>query len=141
GTAYTSICETALTGEDSVAIVGLGPVGLCFLILAKSLGARIVGVDVVPERLEQALSMGLDGAVDASREDSVSAVRAWSGGGGWAWWRWAGGRSGGGWAGGGVGGGGWGSGPAGGQRGGRGWCGIRGRWGSGWERSMGWWGR
>jgi threonine dehydrogenase-like Zn-dependent dehydrogenase len=80
GTAYTSLREMGLTGEDTLAIVGLGPVGLCALILAKSLGARTVGVDVAPNRLEMALSLGLDCAVDASAEDPVTAVRRWSGG-------------------------------------------------------------
>ncbi len=80
GTAYTSIREAELHGEDRLAIVGLGPVGLCALILAKSLGVKTVGVDVMPNRLEQALELGLDCAVDASREDPVAAVRRWSGG-------------------------------------------------------------
>ncbi|HLK56379.1 MAG TPA: zinc-binding dehydrogenase [Chthonomonadaceae bacterium] len=80
GTAYTALRETDLRGEDRLAIVGLGPVGLCLLILAKSLGVRTVGVDIAANRLEQALALGLDCAVDASREDAVAAVRRWSGG-------------------------------------------------------------
>ncbi len=80
GTAYTALRETDLSGEDRLAIVGLGPVGLCLLILAKSLGARVIGVDVVPERLEQARELGLDCAVNAAQEDPVAAVRRWSGG-------------------------------------------------------------
>ncbi|HZT42549.1 MAG TPA: alcohol dehydrogenase catalytic domain-containing protein [Chthonomonadaceae bacterium] len=80
GTAYTTLRETDLRGEDRLAIVGLGPVGLCLLLLAKSLGVRTVGVDVAPNRLEQALNLGLDCAVDASQEDAVAAVRRWSGG-------------------------------------------------------------
>ncbi|HZO92024.1 MAG TPA: alcohol dehydrogenase catalytic domain-containing protein [Chthonomonadaceae bacterium] len=80
GTAYTALREADLGGEDRLAIVGLGPVGQCLLILAKSLGVRTVGIDVVSRRLEQALSLGLDCAVDATGEDPVAAVRRWSGG-------------------------------------------------------------
>jgi threonine dehydrogenase-like Zn-dependent dehydrogenase len=80
GTAYTALREADLSGEDSLAIVGLGPVGLCLLNLAKSLGVRAAGIDIAPNRLEQALALGLDCAVDASREDPVAAVRRWSGG-------------------------------------------------------------
>jgi (R,R)-butanediol dehydrogenase / meso-butanediol dehydrogenase / diacetyl reductase len=78
GTAYTTLREAELTGEDTLAIVGLGPVGLCLLILAKSLGVRTVGIDIAPNRLEQGLDLGLDCAVDARREDPVVAVRRWS---------------------------------------------------------------
>jgi len=80
GTAYPAIREAGLSGEDSLAIVGLGPVGLCVLILAKSLGVRAIGVDIVGGRLQRALDLGLDCAVDAAHEDPVAAVRRWSGG-------------------------------------------------------------
>ncbi len=80
GTAYTSLREAELSGEDTLAIVGLGPVGLCVLILAKSLGVRTIGIDIAPNRLEQALDLGLDCAVDATHQNPVVAVRHWSGG-------------------------------------------------------------
>ena len=80
GTAYTAVREADLTGEDSLAVVGLGPVGLCVVILAKSLGVRTIGIDIVRTRLEQALDLGLDCAVDATNEEPVAAVRRWSGG-------------------------------------------------------------
>jgi threonine dehydrogenase-like Zn-dependent dehydrogenase len=80
GTAYTTLREAELRGEDTLAIVGLGPVGLCLLILAKSLGVRTAGIDIAANRLEQALELGLDCAVDATREDPVAVVRRWSGG-------------------------------------------------------------
>jgi L-iditol 2-dehydrogenase len=80
GTAYTIVRETNLTGDDTLAIIGLGPVGLSLLILAKSLGVRTVGVDLSAERIEQANDLGLDYAVNAGKEDAVAAVRAWAGG-------------------------------------------------------------
>jgi threonine dehydrogenase-like Zn-dependent dehydrogenase len=80
GTAYTALRDANLTGEDRLAIVGLGPVGLCLLILAKSLGVRTIGIDIAPNRLEQARALGINQAIDAGHEDPVAAVRRWSGG-------------------------------------------------------------
>ena len=80
GTAYTALREARLRTEDRLAVVGLGPVGLCALILAKAMGVQTVGVDIVPERLQQGLALGLDLAVNASETDPVGAVKEWSGG-------------------------------------------------------------
>ena len=46
GTAYTIVRETRLTAGDRLAVVGLGPVGLSLVILAKALGASVVGIDL-----------------------------------------------------------------------------------------------
>jgi len=75
GTAMTMVKETNLTAEDTVAIVGLGPVGLCMLLLAQSYGCKVVGLDRVPERLEKARSLGLKHAVDVGDVDPVQTVR------------------------------------------------------------------
>jgi threonine dehydrogenase-like Zn-dependent dehydrogenase len=80
GTAYTVVRETRLSPEDRVAVVGLGPVGLSLVILAKALGARVVGVDLDTQRLEQASRLGADCVIDASAQDAVGAVRSFSGG-------------------------------------------------------------
>jgi threonine dehydrogenase-like Zn-dependent dehydrogenase len=80
GTASTIVRETRLTPDDRVAVVGLGPVGLSLVILAKAMGARVVGIDLDAGRLEQASSLGADSVVDASSQDAVAAVRAFSGG-------------------------------------------------------------
>lgn len=51
----------------SVGVLGIGPLGLCHLIKAKLLGARlIVGTDVLVSRLEFAQQFGLDEGLDAS---------------------------------------------------------------------------
>ena len=44
---------------DVVAVVGCGPVGLCTVMAARALGAgTVVAVDMVPERLKLAESLG-----------------------------------------------------------------------------------
>jgi len=78
GTAYTTIQETGLRPEDRLAIIGLGPVGLSLLILAKSYGARVIGLDIAPDRLKMAEQLGIDRIAHSGKEDPVKAVRKWS---------------------------------------------------------------
>lgn len=55
----------AKTGKDDcVLIMGAGPIGLCALQVAKSKGARVIVSDLIDQRLENALSMGADAAVN-----------------------------------------------------------------------------
>jgi alcohol dehydrogenase len=66
---------------DSVAVFGLGGVGLAALLGAHVAGAgRLIGVDVVPEKLELAKALGATDVVPAG-EDAVEAVRELTGGG------------------------------------------------------------
>ena len=60
GTCYEALEKIGISGNDTVLVTGLGPVGLATLMLAKALGARtLIGVDVVPERIDLATKMGL----------------------------------------------------------------------------------
>ena len=66
---------------DTVAVFGLGGVGLAALLGARAAGAReIVAVDVVPMKLELARELGATHAIPAG-EDVVEAVREATGGG------------------------------------------------------------
>jgi alcohol dehydrogenase len=47
------------TGE-TVMVVGMGGVGMAAVLVAKALGHRVIGVDAVPSKLEDALSLGAD---------------------------------------------------------------------------------
>jgi propanol-preferring alcohol dehydrogenase len=73
----------ALQGKEieSVAILGLGPIGLGSVLLQGYLGRRVIGVDVAPERLKIAMALGAAQVIDASEtEDVVGAIRAMTGG-------------------------------------------------------------
>lgn len=74
-----------LRGGEWLAVHGCGGVGLSAVMIGKALGARVIAVDVKPERLLKARSLGADEVVDASRyADSsgvIDALRAISGGG------------------------------------------------------------
>ncbi len=59
GTAYHAVEAVGTRPGDSVAVLGLGPVGLCAVQVAKSAGASlVVAVDSVAERLAMAQSFG-----------------------------------------------------------------------------------
>jgi len=75
GTAYSSMRKLEVGAGDSVAIFGLGPVGLSGLILAKAMGGKVIGVDIIDERTELAMQLGADAVVNAQKEDPVEAIR------------------------------------------------------------------
>jgi threonine dehydrogenase-like Zn-dependent dehydrogenase len=76
GTVYEALEKIGINGNHSVLITGLGPVGLAATALCRKLGASmIIGIDIVPERLELARSLRLCDFVLASGPDNVSEVR------------------------------------------------------------------
>ena len=59
GTAYHAIDSRPLAEGETAAVLGLGPVGLCAVQVARAAGAsEIVAIDTVAERLEMAQSFG-----------------------------------------------------------------------------------
>lgn len=77
-TGVGAVVNTArVQAGDTVAVVGLGGVGLNALMGAAAAGARaIVAVDLDPRKLELAKSLGATDAVDARAEDAVERVKA-----------------------------------------------------------------
>ncbi|MBO7480344.1 MAG: zinc-binding dehydrogenase [Bacteroidales bacterium] len=78
GTVYEGLEKIGVCGNDAVLVVGLGPVGLASLMLARAMGAtKLIGVDTVQERLDIAKSKGLADEVflsDATTLDKVLAL-------------------------------------------------------------------
>ena len=65
----------------SVAVVGLGGIGLAALQGARIAGAtRSIAIDLKPAKLDRARAMGATDTIDASTIDPVEAVRALTGG-------------------------------------------------------------
>jgi D-arabinose 1-dehydrogenase-like Zn-dependent alcohol dehydrogenase len=68
GTA-SAACERAnVSGRDVVLITGLGPVGLGTALLCQKLGARVIGVEAIPEHIELAKKLGIDEMVNPTDE-------------------------------------------------------------------------
>lgn len=82
-TGVGAVVNTArVAAGESVAIFGLGGVGLAALLGAHACGAYpIVAVDVLPAKLELARQLGASHMIDARDGDVVAAVRAATGGG------------------------------------------------------------
>jgi threonine dehydrogenase-like Zn-dependent dehydrogenase len=60
GTAYEALNRVNVSGNDRILVVGLGPVGIAALILAKKMGAtKLIGVDTVQERIDLAIKLNL----------------------------------------------------------------------------------
>jgi threonine dehydrogenase-like Zn-dependent dehydrogenase len=76
GTVYEGLQKIGISGDDAVLITGLGPVGLAAGALCRQLGARqIIGIDVVPERLELARRLALCDTVLRSDPENAAQVR------------------------------------------------------------------
>jgi threonine dehydrogenase-like Zn-dependent dehydrogenase len=81
GTVYEGLEKIGISGNDAVLVVGLGPVGLATLMLSKALGAnKLIGVDVVEDRLEVAQKLRLADHVLKSGPDNVEEIRSLTGG-------------------------------------------------------------
>lgn len=73
--------RAALQAGEWLAVHGTGGVGLSAMILGRALGARVVVVDVVQEKLDHALALGAEAAVNASAGHTAQAIREITGGG------------------------------------------------------------
>ena len=81
GTVYEGLEKIGICGNDAVLVVGLGPVGLATLMLAREMGAqKLIGVDVVAARMKIAMDKGLADVLIDGGPDAVSEIRAATGG-------------------------------------------------------------
>jgi threonine dehydrogenase-like Zn-dependent dehydrogenase len=76
GTAWAALQRLELSGRHTIAIFGQGPVGLSATQLATALGARVIAIDIGPERLERAKQFGADAVINPKETENVpSAIR------------------------------------------------------------------
>ena len=77
-TCLKGIQTLALEPDETVLIVGQGPIGILLGVLAKRAGAKVFTSDLFPPRLTIAEGFGLNRSIDASRSDAVQTVRQWT---------------------------------------------------------------
>ena len=65
GTAWGAFERMGLSGRDTVAIFGQGPVGVSATLLAKAQGARVIALDIEENRLAAARSSGADFVINS----------------------------------------------------------------------------
>jgi threonine dehydrogenase-like Zn-dependent dehydrogenase len=75
GTSYAACCRAGVSGADRVLITGLGPVGLGTAMLCRALGAQVVGVEAIPERVELARQLGIGDVVAPGTDDLAAVLR------------------------------------------------------------------
>ena len=75
GTAWGALKRLSLQGGETIAIFGQGPVGLSATQLAVAMGARVIALDVSPERLQLAKEFGAEVTIDGRSNDVVQAIR------------------------------------------------------------------
>ncbi|WP_030144766.1 zinc-dependent alcohol dehydrogenase [Spirillospora albida] len=79
-TAWQAVDWADVPDGGTVAVLGLGPIGQMAARIARHLGHRVIGVDLVPERLEMARRHGIE-VIDADAADDVAdEVRSRTGG-------------------------------------------------------------
>jgi alcohol dehydrogenase len=75
GTGFHAVVASGMRPGDAVAVLGLGPVGLCAVQAARACGAaRVLAIDTVPERLELAGAFGAE-PVHLTEQDPKAAAR------------------------------------------------------------------
>ena len=82
GTSFSAMKKLYPNGTNTVVVSGLGPVGLCGLMYAKAMGARVIGIDCIKIRLDLAKELGADEVINFREKDVVKTLRDLTGGAG-----------------------------------------------------------
>lgn len=77
----TNCCLKAVKKADiapgqTVLITGAGPIGLMFIMLVKYFGGRAIATDLIPSRIDRALSVGAEAAFDARDPDLPAKIQS-----------------------------------------------------------------
>jgi len=80
-TAWQAVAYAEVPPDGSLGVFGLGPIGQMCVRIARHLGVKqIIGIDLVPERLEMARKSGAETVNLAEVDDIPAAVREMTGG-------------------------------------------------------------
>ncbi|SFC39938.1 alcohol dehydrogenase, propanol-preferring [Bacillus sp. OV322] len=60
GTLFHAQKRLGISGRDKLVIFGMGPMGVAGVMIARALGATVIAVDMIDERLEMAKELGAD---------------------------------------------------------------------------------
>jgi len=75
GVPYHTSTKISSPEFRTVAVFGVGPIGLGNVLVQSFLGRRVIAVDVSATRLEAARKLGAEFAVNAKEEDPVAAIK------------------------------------------------------------------
>ena len=74
-TCMKGIQTLRLQPDETVYVIGQGPIGIILSVLAQRTGARVITSDLYPERLTISKSFGLGLSIDAARSETVERLR------------------------------------------------------------------
>src|SRR5438270_3992703 len=74
-TCMKCVVSLRLEPDETVLVIGQGPIGLILSVLARRTGARVITSDLYSQRLTISESFGLDLTIDASRTEVTQRVR------------------------------------------------------------------
>jgi len=74
-TCMKGIQTLQLQPQETVLVIGQGPIGIILSVLARRCGARVITSDLFPQRLTIAKAFGLNENIDASTSDSVRSIK------------------------------------------------------------------
>jgi threonine dehydrogenase-like Zn-dependent dehydrogenase len=80
GSQYHTQKVLGVRGGQTVGVIGLGPMGAAAVLVARALGAEVIAVDLLPERLKLAASFGAREIIDSGSGDALETVLAATGG-------------------------------------------------------------
>ena len=75
-TCLKAIENLNLAADETVLVIGQGPIGILLAALAKRSGANVLSSDLYPQRHAVAAKFGLDKPIHAAEEDVVARVKA-----------------------------------------------------------------
>lgn len=74
GTAFGALTRLDISARDTLAIFGLGPVGLSAAQLAAAMGVEVIGIDIAADRVERSKQFGVAHAIDGSKADPIEEI-------------------------------------------------------------------
>ncbi|MDC7289965.1 zinc-binding dehydrogenase [Blautia schinkii] len=80
GTLYTACKRIGVNANKTVAIFGVGPMGMGGVLMAKAFGASVIVSDINEERLALAQKLGADYVVNSVETDTVQEIKRITGG-------------------------------------------------------------
>ncbi|MBM4436658.1 MAG: alcohol dehydrogenase catalytic domain-containing protein [Actinobacteria bacterium] len=80
GTAYGALKKAGASADTTLAVFGLGPVGLYTVMLGRAFGAAVAGVDVQPSRRQLAQELGAEAVFDGADPATVAKLKAFGAG-------------------------------------------------------------
>jgi len=82
GASFGAVRKLGVSAYDTLLVTGLGPVGLGAVINAKFCGAKVIGVESNPYRIQVARELQIDAIVDPRDPEALDRIRELTGGAG-----------------------------------------------------------